>query len=106
MATLKSLIGEDISAYEIDYRIHATRRMFQRGVFNDDVENVLAHGEIIEEYEEAPPFDHVLISGRTRFKRPLHVVIVVNTSERRMAIITAYEPDRLRWADDYSRRRG
>lgn len=105
MATLKSLIGEDVSACEIEYRTHATRRMFQRGIFNEDVENVLAHGEVIEEYEEAPPFERLLINGRTCFGQPLHVAVVVDTSERRLSIITTYEPDRHRWTDNYSRRR-
>ncbi len=71
MVTLRDLIGEDVATYEIEYRIHATRRMFQRGIFNEDIETVLDHGQIIEEYEEAPPFQHVLISGRTRFGRKM-----------------------------------
>ncbi len=74
-------------------------------LFNEDVETVLAQGEIIENYDEAPPFEHVLLSGRTRFGLPLHVVIVVDTDERRLSIITTYEPDHDRWTDDYSRRR-
>jgi hypothetical protein len=66
MATLQDLIEEDLEAYEIEYRTHATRRMFQRGFFNEDVERVLFHGEIIERYHDTPPFYHVLISGLAR----------------------------------------
>ncbi len=103
--TLTSLIGEDLTANEIDYRTHATRRMFQRGIFNEDVERILFHGEIIERYDDTPPFHHVLVSGRVRFRLPLHVATVVDTSEKRMTIITAYEPDTLKWKDDFTRRR-
>ena len=65
MATLKGLLGEDVASY-VEYRSHATQRMFQRGIFNEDIENVLTGGEVIEEYEEAPAFDHVLVNGRSR----------------------------------------
>ncbi len=105
MTTVKGLIGEDVAAYEVEYRIHATRRMFHRGIFNEDVERVLALGEIIEQYDDTPPYHHVLISGRTRSGLPLHVAVVVMISERLLSIITTYEPDRLKWTDDFTRRR-
>jgi hypothetical protein len=105
MATLQDLVGEDLAAYEIEYRTHATRRMFQWGLFNDDVERVLFQGEIIEEYDETRPFHHVLLSGRVRFRLPLHVAAIIDTSEKRVTIITAYEPDSLKWKDDFTRRR-
>ncbi len=105
MTTLRDLIGEDPTACEIEYRTHATRRMFQRGIFNEDVERVLVHGEIIERSDETPSFHHVLLSGRVRFGLPLHVAVVVDTSEKRLTIVTTYEPDVLKWTNDFTRRR-
>ncbi len=105
MPTLKGLIGEDVAAYEIEYRSHATRRMFRRGIFNEDVERVLVHGEIIEQYDDTPPFRHLLVSGRTRFGLPLHVAVIVMASDKRLSVITTYEPDPLKWTNDFTRRR-
>ena len=62
-------------------------------------------GEVIEQYDETEPFHHVLVSGRVRFRLPLHVATIVDTSEKRLTIITAYEPDSLKWKDDFTRRR-
>jgi hypothetical protein len=105
MPTLRDLIGEDPTAYEFEYRTHATKRMFQRGIFNEDVERVLAHGEVIERHDDGPPFHQVLVSGRVRFGLTLHVAVVADTREKRLTIITTYEPDPLHWTDDFTRRR-
>ena len=105
MASLRALVGEDLAAYEIEYRTHATKRMFQRGIFNEDVERVLVNGEIIEQHDDHPPFHQVLISGRVRFGLPLHVAVVVDADEKRLTIITTYEPDARHWTNDFTRRR-
>ena len=34
--------------------------------------------------------------------RPLHLVVGINGSERKLIIITAYEPDSLKWSENYS----
>lgn len=57
-----------------------------------DVVNVIAHGETVEEYEDASR----LILGRTSNGRPLHVV-VNEPQEDTMVVITVYEPSPLRW---------
>jgi hypothetical protein len=105
MATLSDLLGGDLDAYRIEYRTHATRRMFERGLFNEDIERIFVEGEIIEDYEEQPPFHHLLLNGRARFGVPAHVVVVVDTSTKRLSIITTYEPNPLKWTADFKRRR-
>jgi hypothetical protein len=39
------------------------------------------------------------------WRRPLHVVVVVDERHREERIVTVYEPDRTRWSSDYRRRR-
>lgn len=39
------------------------------------------------------------------WQRPLHVVVVVDDRHREERIVTVYEPDPMRWADRYHRRR-
>ncbi len=94
----------NITEYEIEYRVHATRRMFQRDIYEDDVELILTNGEVIERYEEDYPLPTLLLFGKAATGRPLHVVVGMNFSERKLVIITTYEPDPQRWSADFTRR--
>lgn len=58
-------IANDIHEWDIQYRIHATKRMFQRNVDDEDVLAILFNGDIIERYEDDYPFPSVLINGRS-----------------------------------------
>jgi hypothetical protein len=105
MAKLFDVIGKSIDEYVIEYRIHATKRMFQRSIHEDDVETILKNGKIIERYEEDFPLPSFLINGQTSEGKPLHVVAGINHTERIIVIITAYEPDISRWKSDFSWRK-
>jgi len=78
--------------------------MFQRDISDDEVLTIVASGRIIERYEEDFPFPSMLLNGLTKTGRPLHVVAGIDTAERRIFIITVYQPDPLRWSDDFTRR--
>jgi len=97
------IIHSNLINYEIDYRIHATRRMFQRDIHEDDVELVLRNGIIIERYDDDFPLPSILISGQT-LNGPLHTVVGVNNPEHKLIIITAYKPDPDKWTDNFLRR--
>lgn len=104
MTTLAGIITGKVSDYEIEYRTHATRRMFQRNIDNDDVEFILNKGQVIERYDNDFPLPSLLLNGKTEANRPLHVVVGINLSERQLIIITTYEPDQVLWIEDFSRR--
>ena len=104
MGTLRDFLEEDLEAYDVEYRVHATRRMFERQVFGEDVDKILSEGQIIERYDEDLPLRHFLISGRVA-GRPLHVAVIVSLVEKRITVITVYEPERHRWTRDFSKRR-
>ena len=104
MAKITDYINGNLTDYDIEYRIHATRRMFQRNIHEDDIELVLREGDVIEQYDEDFPLPSVLISGRTSANRPLHLLAGVNIPEQKLVIITAYEPDPLRWTGNFSGR--
>ncbi len=93
-----------LSEYDIEYRVHATRRMFERGIHEEDVELKLARGIIVEQYDEDFPLPSLLLNGQTGDGRAIHVVVAVNDSERKLVIITAYVPDPLKWTEGFSRR--
>lgn len=98
MKTLASII-KDLPSFQIEYRLHATRRMFQRGITGEDVEGVLKDGEIVEVYEDDYPLPSYLLKGQTSARNPLHAV------EKVMVIITAYVPDPILWTNDFTRRK-
>lgn len=78
--------------------------MFQKNIQQVDVEFLLTHGKVIERYEQDFPLSSVLLNGRTLEGRPLHMVLGMNFAERKLVIITVYEPDPLTWTEDFSRR--
>lgn len=105
MQQLKDLIeGKSLTEFDIEYRIHATRRMFQRDIHEDNVENILKFGKIIEKYDEDFPLPSALVSGVTSTNRPVHLVVGVNKSDQILVIITVYEPSSNKWTDNFSRR--
>ncbi len=109
MNTLQELFSEEglqFSDFAIEFRLHATKRMFERDIQQKDVNYTLQHGNIIEKYEDDFPLPSVLINGKMRNNRPLHVVVGLNKIELVLVIITTYEPHPEKWSEDYSRRVG
>jgi hypothetical protein len=59
---------------KVIYRVHAVRRMFERGIAEADVQSVLSEGEEIAGYPDDLPYPSRLLFG-WRGDRPLHVVV-------------------------------
>ena len=94
-----------IDDYKIIYRLHALERMFARKISDKDVEYLLKQGEIIELYDDDYPLPSMLINGNMSNNRPLHLVVAVNKDEKKLIIITIYEPNPLKWLNNFSRRK-
>jgi len=88
----------------VEYRVHATKRMFQRSIHSNDVDEILNSGKIIEIYEDDFPLPSVLLSGKTYVQRSLHLVVGLNEYDLKLVIITAYEPDSNKWNENFSKR--
>jgi len=104
MTTFIEYLAGNLADYVIEYRVHATRRMFQRHISQRDIECLLTHGQVIESYDKDYPLPSVLLNEHRVAKRPLHAVVGINVAERKLVLITVYEPDPLRWTDHFSRR--
>jgi hypothetical protein len=92
-------------AYErLIFRVHAVQRMFQRGITEMDVRQVLESGEVIEDYPDDQPYPSRLILGWCG-SRPVHIVAADNHEARTTIVITAYEPDPDRWESGFKRRK-
>ena len=93
-----------MAAQRIRFRVHAIRRMFERGITEEDVAHVLSTGEIIEEYPDDQPYPSRLVLGRCG-KRPLHVVAADNQADDETIIVTVYEPDAEIWGNEFRRKK-
>jgi hypothetical protein len=86
------------------FRVHAIRRMFERGITISDVRDVLDNGEVIEDYPTDFPYPSRLVLG-WRGVRPIHVVAADNQSAGETIVVTVYEPDSQQWDPDFKRRK-
>ena len=86
------------------FRLHAIKRMFQRGIDEDKVKEILEKGETIEEYPEDVPFPSRLVLGWSG-KRPIHVVAADNHEYSETIVVTVYEPDSDLWDSGFKRRK-
>ena len=97
--TIKKMVKEG----KIRWTNHIVVRLFQRNINQEDVENAILNGEIIEEYENDYPYPSYLIYGINLDKDVLHVVCGTNSIE--LWIITAYYPDNIKWEKDLKTRK-
>jgi len=86
------------------YRVHAVRRMFERGITPNEVANAIESGEVIEEYPTDSPFPSRLILGLVS-GRALYVVAADDDQSDLTYVVTVYEPDPDQWTADLRRRK-
>jgi hypothetical protein len=86
------------------FRIHAVRRMFQRGIDETEVKDIVEQGETIEEYPDDSPFPSRLVLGWSE-NRPLHIVVADNQKSAERIIVTVYEPNPDQWDNEFKRRK-
>ncbi|WP_319578021.1 DUF4258 domain-containing protein [uncultured Methanospirillum sp.] len=87
-----SVIIPDLGLPRITVRRHAFEQMYTRRISEDDIEEIIRTGEVIEEYPDDYPLPSYLICGFARV-RMLHVVAAFNKDTDEIIVITAYEPD-------------
>ena len=65
----------------------------------EEVFEAVLNGAVIEEYEDDKPYPSILIFGKTKKSRPLHIVCSYCEEEDTAIIITVYHPDSNHWID-------
>ena len=58
----------------------------------------------IEDYPYDSPLPSILLNGKSTTNNPLHVVVAINIDEKFLIIITVYEPNPVKWMNNYARR--
>lgn len=78
--------------------------MFEWGISEVGVRQVLHDGEVIEQRPDEQPFPVRLVLGWVE-SRPIHVVAAFDDAGATVVVITVYQPDPRRWTDGFRRRR-
>jgi hypothetical protein len=91
-------IREKISAGLFEFSKHAADQSILRRVTPGDIREVVADGEIIEDYPDDKYGPSCLILGYTQAGRPLHVQCSY-PSRPLIKIVTLYEPDADLWVN-------
>ena len=86
------------------FRLHVTKRMFERDITESEIREVLHQGTVIRAYEDDQPYPSYLVYREVN-ARPLHIVAAINNEENSTIIITAYEPNIFEWEEGFQNRR-
>lgn len=86
-----------------EFTQHATDQSLVRRITVHEVREVIASGEVIEDYPNDKYGPSCLIYGETGKRRPIHVQCSY-PSRPLIAIITVYQPDPLLWLNFRIRR--
>ena len=97
-------IQEAFRSGRIQWRLHAQERLWERGIWREDIFQTVSRGRIIESYETDKPFPSFLIYGKARGK-VLHVLVAWSSIGKTAYVITAYEPDEKYFEADLKTRR-
>jgi hypothetical protein len=92
------------AAIKVLFLPHALHQMLRpdRMIRRMEVRDVIARGEVIEDYPEDARGHSCLLLGRGNEGRPIHVACA--PKENYLAIITTYLPDRNEWSEDFKTR--
>lgn len=101
MADLEA-IRRTFRTRQYQYTLHGAQQRIARFVHEDEIEQAIASGEIIEDYPHDKYEPSCLIFGKTARGRPLHIQVSVPSNE--IKVITVYEPNPQEWIDVRQRR--
>jgi hypothetical protein len=90
--------------YDREYRAHALRKMIERNISFDEIDEASGRLDMVKDYEDDTPYPSCLMLGFTKANRPLHVVFAVNHTPQKVYVITVYEPEKSQWTDGFLRR--
>ncbi len=86
------------------FKKHALVRSIERSIKIDEIVEVLQNCQIIAIYAEDKPLKSYLTFGFTKNKRPLHIVVALDETEKYIWVISAYEPDKKNWNETFTKR--
>jgi hypothetical protein len=97
-------LSRECAAGHVKWTAHTLERMQERDIKPDDVMYCINNGKIIEQYPQSYPYLACLILGTRMDNTYIHVV--VGYGEGLIWIITVYEPDKNKWINSFTARKG
>ncbi len=83
---------------------HAIQKMFFRRISQQEVQQIITYGEVIEENPNDTPFPSYIILDFVDSK-PIHVVFYYDEVSDTGYVVTAYIPDSNLWMDNFRKRK-
>ncbi len=102
---MKSLeeVQKQLQAGNFEFTRHAFKRAVERNISEQEIKELSASFELIEDYPEDKYSPSSLLLGFTQDRRAIHMQ-VSRVESARVKIITLYEPDSAKW-NNYKRRK-
>ena len=97
-------LRQKISRGEIEYSLHAVRRMVARNITPEDVAQTVLAGDVIEDYPQDKYGPSCLVCGMTKSDRVLHVQCTHPTRPV-VKVVTAYDPNPAEWDETFKQRK-
>lgn len=102
MKTLEE-VRNQLSAGEFEFSRHALKRVVERNISDQEIQQAGIQANVIEEYPDDKYSPSCLLLGFTQTGRPLHIQVSLAETEL-VKIITLYEPDPSEWINHSQRR--
>ncbi|MBD2529224.1 DUF4258 domain-containing protein [Nostoc flagelliforme FACHB-838] len=104
MTSLIKEIRQKVADEKFEFSKHAVDQSILRQVQVQEIREVIANGQVIEDYPNDKYGPSCLISGLTQAQRPIHVQCSY-PSRPLVKIITLYQPDPQKWNENFTQRR-
>ncbi len=89
---------------KFEFSHHGFKRAVERNIGEAEIKQAGKNAMLLEDYPDDKYSPSCLLLGFTEGGRALHLQVSRMESEL-VKIITAYQPNEMEWADNYSRRR-
>ena len=96
-------IRQKVSEGRFEFTEHAVDQIIIRRISIEEFRQVVASGEVIEDYPDDKYGPSCLILGYTESHRPIHIQCSHPTREI-LKIITVYQPHPSQWINDRTRK--
>jgi Domain of unknown function (DUF4258) len=97
-------IKRKVVSEQFEFSKHALDQSIVRQIRVREITEAIATSQLIEDYPNDKYGPSCLLSGVTQAGRPIHVQCSYPTRSL-VKIITVYEPDPMKWANDFTIRR-
>jgi len=92
--------GRKMDCRNVVFRGHAVQRMFERGISEVQVIDVINLGDQIEDYRDDKPYPSVFLLGCVG-GIAIHAVLGIDPESKTCYVITVYQPDPGIWQSNF-----